>query len=433
MGGGGTVNNYYGSPQQASSGNGLQNAAIAGVAGLALYGALRPVGGDNEKTIIIHEKADPAAPVPAGVATNPAAPVANPAAPLDPAAAVNPAMPVYPAAMPGNPAGMPGNPAVPVVAGAPVDPNAPSTQTPLAPFPVADNFGNIGVKAPYDPSLLTQAPPVASTDVTTPSVVSTVAELKNPSDTVTKSDTGVSPSEMVTNSDAPAVTSGATVDTVTAVPNNTTVNAEPSATENVNKSQDSSAGTVVSTDNSPAANATSDVSKSETAAGTASSTETSAPIVLPTNGTDSITNSTDIATVPLAAFPVDSTNKTDSDVQSVSPSKPSDFVRPFLPSVPLAPYPVHTPIACNPAHNINDASTNCSILIVAPMDATTSVPLATAAAAINLNAAPPVGVASNSNTNFAAQSAHRENGATANMIACNLIVLPAIMLLRTIW
>lgn len=65
MGGGQpVVNNYY--PQKSSGGSGLQTALIAGVGGLALYGALKP---SEQKTIIIHEgnNATVQAPVQAGV------------------------------------------------------------------------------------------------------------------------------------------------------------------------------------------------------------------------------------------------------------------------------------------------------------------------------------------------------------------------------
>lgn len=160
------VNNYIqpGAPQQSSSGSGLQTALLAGVGGLALYGALKP---SEEKTIIIHQgdqstQAPAAAAIPAvAPAVNPApavavanpAPVAAVANPAPVGSVVNPA-PVAPAAIPQVPlAPIPDSTPVPMAADAaqmasanpvPLAPMPPatndnSTLVPLAPLPDASN------------------------------------------------------------------------------------------------------------------------------------------------------------------------------------------------------------------------------------------------------------------------------------------------------
>lgn len=130
------VNNYNYPEQQKSGGlgigSGLQTAAIAGIGGLALYGALKP---SEEKTIIIHEggqaAAAPAA-VPAsppGAAPAPVAPVAQPVAPV-----------VQPVAVPAmaDATIQPQAPTVPVTSGVfvtPVPSNGGVPSIPLAPLP----------------------------------------------------------------------------------------------------------------------------------------------------------------------------------------------------------------------------------------------------------------------------------------------------------
>lgn len=112
------VNNYYqqGQPQRSGGIGGLGTAAIAGIGGLALYGALKP---SEQKTIIIHEGGNngtsdapiPSAPPAAG--TPPIAPQMNPdgtpVAPMPPMAPMPPinanGMPM--AAPPLNPDGTP--------------------------------------------------------------------------------------------------------------------------------------------------------------------------------------------------------------------------------------------------------------------------------------------------------------------------------------
>lgn len=85
------VNNYYQQqPKSSGIGSGLQTAAIAGIGGLALYGALRP---NEEKTVIIHDGGQAAA----APATIPASPPGAAPAPIAPAvqpAIVQPAVPV---------------------------------------------------------------------------------------------------------------------------------------------------------------------------------------------------------------------------------------------------------------------------------------------------------------------------------------------------
>lgn len=164
------VNNYYQEhPKSGGTGSALQTAAIAGIGGLALYGALKP---SEEKTIIIHEGGSTAAvpasppnaaqvPIPAAApATVPAvAPSVAPApvSAVDPGAVLAaPAVPVVqPSAIPSvpqqNPSGVfvtpvPSSESVPSVPLAPLPqqhqqsvPLAPlpdqSTATPLAPLP----------------------------------------------------------------------------------------------------------------------------------------------------------------------------------------------------------------------------------------------------------------------------------------------------------
>lgn len=102
------VNNYYqGQPQRSGGIGGLGTAAIAGIGGLALYGALKPSG--EQKTIIIHEGGNngtgevpvPAAPPAAG--TPPVADGQHP--PIAPAmnpdgTPMAPMPPMYPNGMP---------------------------------------------------------------------------------------------------------------------------------------------------------------------------------------------------------------------------------------------------------------------------------------------------------------------------------------------
>ncbi|XP_055683635.1 trithorax group protein osa-like isoform X1 [Lutzomyia longipalpis] len=89
QGGQPVVNNYYGN-QGSSGGSGWQTAALAGVGGLALYGALKP----SEHNTIIIQNGTNAAPPAAAPADGAAAAAAAPAAAAPGAAPVNGSIPV---------------------------------------------------------------------------------------------------------------------------------------------------------------------------------------------------------------------------------------------------------------------------------------------------------------------------------------------------
>lgn len=136
-------NHYYGQPQTGISGGGggggggsslAQNAILAGVGGLALYGALKP---SQEKTIIIHDSPTNAAPAaPAAVA-----PAAAPVAPIAPAAPYAPLAPEYAPVVPVpqyqvpqyNPSNIP-----------PIVPNDPQQQ-PYMPYVPPGNLSNLQI------------------------------------------------------------------------------------------------------------------------------------------------------------------------------------------------------------------------------------------------------------------------------------------------
>lgn len=135
-------------------------ALIAGVGGLALYGALKP---SEEKTVIIHQGETAAAPA---AAPAPAAPVAVAPAPA-------PAVPVAAAPAPVVPAVVPETPAVPVapvvpapVAVAPVaavvpveTANVMPAVNPGVPFaPVVASVGNGTADQPQSPDSVPQVP-----------------------------------------------------------------------------------------------------------------------------------------------------------------------------------------------------------------------------------------------------------------------------------
>lgn len=172
------VNNYY--QEQPKSGGGvgsaLQTAAIAGIGGLALYGALKP---SEEKTIIIHEGQTGAPP--AAVPASPPGAAPAPVAPVAPVA--QPAVPAVPAAVPAVPAAVPAAPApgvfvtpVPAIEGAssiPLAPLAPLPQDPAQPSiplaPLPEQTSTVPLAALPDQSTVI---PVSSQ----PAVVTNLAE-----------------------------------------------------------------------------------------------------------------------------------------------------------------------------------------------------------------------------------------------------------------
>lgn len=127
---GGVPNGYAVQPTKSSNTNLWQNAAIAGVGGLALYGALKP---SDTKIIYVNNGTDGAAPAPAAVDASQSTPT-----PLATAAPPN-AAPVHPD--PANPVAA--NPAPIAPVSVPIDsmsgaPLAPMPGAPLAPMPVPD-------------------------------------------------------------------------------------------------------------------------------------------------------------------------------------------------------------------------------------------------------------------------------------------------------
>lgn len=129
------INNFYQEQPKSGGGigSGLQTAAIAGIGGLALYGALKP---SEEKTIIIHDGGQTAAPAavpaaPPNAAPLPAAPAVQTAAPAPIAPAVQPAIPAeQPAPAPAQP-----NPPAVFVTPVPSTDVVSSSSVPLAPLP----------------------------------------------------------------------------------------------------------------------------------------------------------------------------------------------------------------------------------------------------------------------------------------------------------
>lgn len=107
----------------------MQTALLTGIGGLTLYNALKP---NEQKTIIVHEGATPAAPVPGAPAPVAALPAASPVPVVNPSAVpINTAVPV---AVDGSTT--PVANAMPS-AGVPVNYDYSSTSVPIAPSPQA--------------------------------------------------------------------------------------------------------------------------------------------------------------------------------------------------------------------------------------------------------------------------------------------------------